>query len=315
MSKKRTEEVKVIAESPKRRPYASKISLILGEGLEYGFDGEACLLIDTNYIVRVRPEKEKINEKGKVLQKLTATIEGFDTAGKAEQMGLKLSLALLWTAVSKKWNLKLDYHTPQPCMVFDRTQSTGGLRITGHGTIHVRSSASKVSELINEVLSKEMEFNPKLLISMELFASARLESTERAKFIGLVSALEPLAVQESYDNEDVDNLISSFISKINEAKTIPENIRSSLIGRASSLSSESISQAIARFVGKYFPENTKIIKSVKEAYDIRSSILHEGTFDADLDEKGKFLEDAIRHIYSQILGLNLLFPVDINKMV
>ncbi len=105
------------------------------------------------------------------------------------------------------------------------------------------------------------------------------------------------------------------LTRINETKTIPENIRNSLTGRARSLSRESISQAIARFAGKYFPENTEIIKSVKEAYDIRSSILHEGTFDADLDEKGKLLEDVIRHIYSQILGLDLLFPVDINKMV
>lgn len=315
MSKKKTEEVKAISESPKRRPYASKISLVLGEGLKFGFDGEVCLLLDTNCIVRVQPEKEKINEKGKVLQKLTATIEGFDTAGKAEQMGLKLSLALLWTAVSKKWNLKLDYHTPRPCMVFDRTQNAGGLRITGHATLHVRSSANKVSELINEVLSKTMEVDLKLLISMELFASARLESTERAKFIGLVSALEPLATQESYDNEEVEKIISSFIYRINETKTIPENIRNSLTGRARSLSRESVSQAVARFVGKYFPENTEIIKFVKEAYDIRSSILHEGTFDADLDEKGKFLEDVIRHIYSQILGLDLLFPADINKMV
>ena len=136
-----------------------------------------------------------------------------------------------------------------------------------------------------------MEFDPKLLISMELFASARLESTERAKFIGLVSALEPLAGQEPYNNEEVDNLISSFISKINDSKTIPEKARNSLTGRVRSLSKESISQAISRFVGIYFPENTEVIKSVKEAYDIRSSILHEGTFDADLDEKGKFLKD------------------------
>lgn len=314
MNKRKAEEIEAIADSPKRRPYASKISLVLGEGLEYGFDGEACLLIDENCIVRIKPENEKISEKGKVLQKLTATIEGFATAGRAEQMGLKLSLALLWTAVSKKWPLKLDYHTPQPCMVFDRTQMRG-LRFSGQASLHVRSSANKVSELINKVLSKEIEFDPKLLISMELFASARLESTERAKFIGLVSALEPLASQKSYGNQEFDTLISSFISQVNQIDSIPENIKNSISGRARSLNSESISQAITRFVGKYFPGNSKIIKSVKEAYDIRSSILHEGTFDADLDEKGKLLEDVIRHIYSKILGLDLLFPVDIEKKV
>ncbi len=99
VSKRKAQEINVIVNSPKRRPYASKISLVLGEGMEYGFDGEACLLTNEAFIVKVKPENEKINEKGKALQKLTATIEGFPTAGKAEQMGLKLSLALLWAAV------------------------------------------------------------------------------------------------------------------------------------------------------------------------------------------------------------------------
>jgi len=58
------------------------------------------------------------------------------------------------------------------------------------------------TELINQVLSKKIDFDPKLLISMELFASARLESTERARFIGLVSSLEPLTAQESYENQE-----------------------------------------------------------------------------------------------------------------
>lgn len=315
MKKRKVEEINVISDSPKRRPYASKIALVLAEGLEYGFDGEACLMLDGDFVVRVKPEDQKINEDGKKLQKLTATIEGFATAGKAEEMGLKLSLALLWTAVSRKWHLKLDYHTPQPCMVFDRTQSLGGLRFSGHASVLLRSSANKVSELINEILSKQIEFDPRLLISMELFTSARLESTERAKFIGLVSSLEPLATPESYGNQEIEILISSFVSQLNGVESLPENIRNSIAGRARSLNSESISQAITRFVQQFFPHNPEVIKIVKEAYDIRSSILHEGTFDADLDEKGNKLEDIIRHIYSQVLQLDLLCPVNIEKTV
>ena len=52
MSKKTNEEIKVISESPKRRPYASKIAVILGGGYEFGFDGEACLLTDEKCKVR-----------------------------------------------------------------------------------------------------------------------------------------------------------------------------------------------------------------------------------------------------------------------
>ena len=42
----------------------------------------------------------------------------------------------------------------------------------------------------------------------------------------------------------------------------------------------------------------------KEAYNIRSSILHEGIFDADLVEKVDLLENILRHIYSQILEID-----------
>ena len=316
MSKKKIEEIKVISENPNRRPYASQIAMILGEGFEFGFDGEACLLTEEKFIVRIFPEKEKKKKDGKKQQKLIATIEGFTTAGQAEQMGLKLSLALLWSAVSKKWPLKLDYHTPQPCMVYDRTRKRGGLRFSGHLSLHVRSDANKVAELIDQILSKKFDVDPNLLISMELFASARLESTERAKFIGLVSSLEPLASQESYNNQEIENLVNEFIHQLNEILSINENVKNSIAGRARMLCNESISQSVIRLVENYIPDNPKVVESIVEAYKIRSNILHYGTFDADLDEKSNELEDIIRYIYGKILELPLLAaPTIFNKLV
>ena len=220
-------------------------------------------------------------------------------------MGLKLSLALLWTAVSTKEYLKFDYHTPQPCMVFDRTNKRNDLHVSCQVSLSLKSNANIITDLINEILSDTKELDPRLLISMELFTSARLESTERAKFIGLVSSLEPLAIQKSYNNQEIEDLIGEFTSKVNRVKSLPKTIRGSIIGRAQGLKKESISQAIVGFVQQFFPQNPDIVCIVKEAYDIRSSILHDGTFDADLDEKGKKIEDIIRHIYSQILMTEL----------
>ena len=311
MGKRKADEIKVISASPTRRPYASQIAIVLGEGHEFGFDGEACLLTDEMSIVRITPSKDKHKQEGKRLQKLVATVEGFANAGKAEQMGLRLSLAVLWSAVSMKCPLKLEYHTPQPCMVYDRSQRKGGLSMTCYGTLHLRSNANKIAELINQVFSKDINVDPKLLISMELFASARLESTERARFIGLVSSLEPLASPISYHNQDIGNVVSNFITQLNSISSIPEHTRNSIAGRARNLCSESVSQAIARFVKTYFPNNPQVVESVKQAYHIRSNILHEGVFDAELDEKSRELEDIIRHIYSGIIGLDLLAPVNL----
>lgn len=321
MSKKKNEEIKVISESPNRRPYASTIAMILGEGLEFGFDGEACLLTEEKCIVRISPEKENIKKDGKKLQKLNATIEGFATAGQAEQMGLKLSLALLWSAVSRKWALKLDYHTPKPCLVYDRTQNRGGLHCVAYGSTHFRDDPKTVTELINQILSKEIDFDPNnlfnnLLVSMELFTSARLESTERTRFVGLVSSLEPLASQESYDNQEIDNLVNKFIDQLSNITSINENIKHSIADRARKLCNESISQSIAKLVKKYIPDNPKVVESVAEAYKIRSYILHHGTFDTDLDEKSNELEDIIRFIYGRILELPLLIaPTNFERLL
>lgn len=305
INKKYIKEIKVISDSTKRRPYASKINFELPDGLDYGFDGECSLLINGSFIIRIIPDTN--NEKNSITkQKHTAIIEGFATAGHAENMGLKLSMALLWAAVSKKWPLKLDYHTPQPCMVFDRTKTGGGgISISCQMSASMKANASSVSGLINEIMSKSMELDPRLLISMELFASARLESTERAKFIGLVSSLEPLAVQKAYENVEIENLVDSFAKQLSQIKTLPEKTIDSIKGRAFSLKKESISQAILRYVQNFFPNQPEILKIVKDAYDIRSSILHNGTFDADLEEKGNSIEDIVRFIYSKILGVDL----------
>lgn len=312
MNKQTFTEICTISNSPKRRPYASKISIILPEGIEYRFDGETSLLLEVPYIVRIKPAKD--TEKGKNTQKLTAIAEGFSTAGEAEQVGLKLSLAIMWSAVSRKWPLRLDYSTPQPCMIFNRTQ-TGGTGMSCSASITMGAGADGVSSLINDVLLKNLPFNPKLLISMELFTSARLESTERAKFIGLVSSLEPLATTTDYNNNDINDLVSTFIQDLSKIDSIPEKTRKSIESRAISLKGESIAQAIVRFVGEFFDEESGAIAIVKEAYNIRSKMLHEGSFDADLDEKSDKLEDVIRHIYSRMLDLPLLFPAEVPQKV
>jgi len=319
MSKKKNEEIKVIFESPNRRPYASKIAMILGEGLEFGFDGEACLLTEEKCIVRISPDKEETKKDGKKLQKLNATIEGFATASQAELMGLKLSLALLWSAVSRKWPVRLDYHTPQPCMVYDRTQNRGGFHCVcvASGSLHLRDDPNKtIAKLINQILSKKIDVDPNLLISMELFTSARLETTERTRFVGLVSSLEPLASQESYKNREIDDLVRKFIDQLSKITSINKNIKNSITGRARELCKESISQSIVKLVEKYIPDNPEVVKSVTEAYKIRSDILHDGTSDTDLDEKSNELEDIIRYIYGKILELPLLVvPTNFERLL
>jgi len=161
--------------------------------------------------------------------------------------------------------------------------------------------------LVNEVLLKEMDPDPRLLVSMELFASSMLESTERARFISLISSLEPLASQEPYDNQEVGRMISELIGRIAQID-LPTNTRESIATRARDLTRESISQSIVRLVGNHIPESHNATTAVKEAYGIRSKILHQGSCDVDLTEKSRQLAEIIRCLYSRILQLQLLVP-------
>jgi hypothetical protein len=307
MSKKKPEPRQIIDESPNRHPYGAKVGIILDKGYELPFQGEACLLVDDKSIVRILPSQDVSQLGSEKPQKLDVYVEGFATAGEAEQKGLKLSLALLWAAISRKHPLRLDYHTPRPCMVYDRTQESGsGCMVTASFTVVMDSS--RMVQLVKEIFSANIDVvDEKLLVSMELFASARLETTERARFVGLVSSLEPLAQQEAYDNPELKQLVESFVEQL-KTTSIPEDIKSSLRGRINGLKQESVSRAIRRLVKEHFPENLDAVSTVEEAYDIRSKILHEGAFDADLAQKSNEIEDIIRQIYSRILKFELLVP-------
>jgi len=307
MSKKKPEPRQIIDESPNRRPYGAKVGIILDVGDELGFNDEACLLVDDDKsIVRISPLQDESQLGRQQPQKLDVYVEGFATAGEAEQKGLKLSLALLWAAVSRKHPLRLDYHTPRPCMVYDRIQESGSGCMTS-ASLTVAMDSSRMVELVKEIFSANIDVDEKLLVSMELFASARLETTERARFVGLVSSLEPLAQQKAYDNPELKQLVESFVEQL-KTTSIPEDIKSSLNGRINGLKNESITQAIKRLVKENFPENPDAVSTVEEAYKIRSKILHEGAFDADLAQKSNEIEDIIRQIYSCRLNSNLFAP-------
>ncbi len=299
ISKKKPEHRQIIDESPNRRPYGAKVGIILDKEYELRFQGEACLLVDDKSIVRILPSTKNP-------QKFDVYLEGFATACEAEQNGLKLSLALLWAAISRKYPLRLDYHTPRPCMVYDRTQGSGsGCMISASLTVDM--NISKMVELVNQIFSANIDVDEKLLVSMELFASARLETTERARFVGLVSSLEPLAQSEAYGNPELEKLVDNFVNQLNNT-SIPDNIKQSLKDRIGYLKKESISQAIQRIVQESIPanENEEAVSIIKEAYKIRSKILHEGARYTDLDQKSNEIENIIRQIYSHRLKRDLV---------
>ncbi len=230
-------------------------------------------------------------------------MEGFATVEEAEEKKSKLLLALLWAAISRKHPLLLDYQTS---LIYDRTQHGGTIGGVS-AQLHVNMSSSRLVDLVNQIFSDDnIEVDEKLLVSMELFTSAKLETTDRAKFVGLVSSLEPLAQSEAYGNPELEKLVDNFVKQLTDT-SIPDKIKRSVEGRIRDLKKESISQAIQRIVQESIPanENEKAVSIIKDAYNIRSTILHEGSTDADVEQKSNEIENIIRQIYSHRLKRNL----------
>lgn len=209
MNKKRSDNRLIIHDSTNQLPYGVQVAVILDETDNFDFAGVASLLLDDKQsIVRVVPCREKIHYNGRISQKLDLYVEGFATVEEAEEKKSKLLLALLWAAISRKHPLLLDYQTS---LIYDRTQHGGTIGGVS-AQLHLKMNSCRLVELVNEIFSDEnIEVEEKLLVSMELFTSARLETSDRAKFVGLVSALEPLAQSEAYGNPELEKLVDNFV--------------------------------------------------------------------------------------------------------
>lgn len=243
----------------------------------------------------------------KHLTSYTANIEGFATAGEAEARGLKLSLALLWSAITRDFTMRLNYHTPLPCVVYDRTQSGGGISLRAYGTVYFPATATDLAELMGEVLTTSIPVDRQLLLSMEIFAAAKLEISDRAKFLGLVSSLEPLAAQANYP-DSVLRLVDGFRAQVrstdlaNVSQEEASRIKTLLDGRLKDLERESIRQALLRTIREVFPGDNDSLKTIDDAYALRSKMLHEGTTGPYLDRKTHAVETILRRLYATRIG-------------
>jgi hypothetical protein len=290
---RKEKEREIIADSPRRRPYGGKLSLLLDRHTQFPAEGECVLLISPEVIIRMVPNN--VSTEAAKQQQWDIFVEGFATAGEAEQAGLKIALGFLWVAVSGRFAARLIYSTPLPCAVYDRTQRKGGI-FSGNVALTVTKSIGNIVDPVNSIISSSLPVDHKLLLATELFASARLETTERTRFIGLVSSLEPLTVQKKYEAKELAAIINSFKDYLQKSH-LDDDLKASITGRIGQLKVESISKAVKRLIKETLPDNPSAVSVIEEAYILRSKILHEGTTDADLEMKSKEVEDVLRQIF------------------
>ncbi len=305
-----------IADEPLRRPWAARVDFLLQADNSFGIDGEICLLERSDVLVQVGPVQDLSLEQYPHLKRYRARVEGFVSPSEAEAAGMLLSLSILWSAISHKYSLRLDYHTPLPTIVYDRTMKIkGGISAIGDFSI-TRQVPPEIGGLLLEELPRSPDQVDRLtLLSMELFVAARLEMSDRSRFISLISALEPLANPQDYP-DSVKNLITELkahvrgVSLEGVSKEHTAKIKNSLEGRISELEHESVRQALLRTVRDLLPADQVALQKIDAAYALRSKILHEGITDPYLDRQIIEVEDIMRRLYAAKIGRELAVPAN-----
>ncbi|PLS80216.1 MAG: hypothetical protein CYG59_09170 [Chloroflexi bacterium] len=288
------------------------MSLILGSNIELELsEDEARLPFADEYTMRIVKEHSNPREQAIFLKRVAIHLEAFPSASEAERAGKLLILSLLWVAASKRVTIAFGRWTGAfPFAIRDRTQSAG-MSMHGELRTHFNVKPEEFSSVASEAYGLGKDVEPNVLTSMEFYASARMEVTERARFIGLMTALEALAMQRDYGDE-IATLLANLASQLELAPALAgaekASLRSSLSSRVKQLRQESVRQAIIRTLKQYVADKD-IARFVDEAYGVRSKILHEGLKVAELHALTYRLEDIMRQIYAAILGLPLARPI------
>lgn len=132
-----------------------------------------------------------------------------------------------------------------------------------------------------EEFKKAYELNPtdKQSLALELYNTSHFESSLRARFLTLVTAVECLCIQD----EQPDPVVKYVETLIEQAKksgieAVQEN---SFLGRLGALKIESISKSCRRLVEKHL--DVGAVDLFQECYDIRSDLSHDGKCQEGVD--------------------------------
>jgi hypothetical protein len=292
----------ITSRNPKR-PYGAQVTFQLLNSEHIGELENVVILFESEEIATIRPGRSASWEGGK---RYNIVLEGFATAAEAEFAGLRLAQALLLLATNLDFGLRLNYHAHEPAEVFQRFASEGDTT-WGEG-VAGRSQSVVLAELVTAYINTLLDRS--LLLSLELYCTAQMEMNERARFLTVVSALEPLAKQHGLGPE-VCQFVDHTLASLAGTKEISENLRESLAGRLHQLREESVRQALFRLCQSWFPGKTDVRKRLDRAYALRSELLHEGKLgdpDTDLLTETSYISKILRTIYAQASGRALQIP-------
>lgn len=289
-------------------PFAVQIALTLGSNIDLDLSESMVRLpFSTNLTLTITREHTDQREDANFIKRITVLLEAFPSISEAERAGKLLAVSLLWVATSKRVTIDFEkWADDLPFAIRNRNESAGA-SMRADGRVHFNLKPEDFCLTAEKTYGLQPDLPPAAFTSMNFYASARLENSDRARFIGLMIALEALSVQRVYDDEIkavIDELASQLKTSPALAGDKMNSVRCSLYESAKNLCRESVRQAILRTVQQYV-NNKDTVKFVDRAYRVRSKILHEGMRADEISSLTHQLEGVLREIYSAMLSLPL----------
>jgi hypothetical protein len=181
---------------------------------------------------------------------------------------------------------------------------------TGRASVVLGLTMDTFSEPLMEALSfkrlRDVIQDHKLKLAIELFAAHRFELGENAQFITLVSALESLLPRKSISKASIHALdrakasVKEMRDALNNPKSVEWNEITHLLSRIGNLKYESIGITLRNFVLSVISRQPElgdpghISSKLKNAYSIRSKLLHDGHYDTQaIGESLSFLRQFV----------------------
>lgn len=233
-----------------------------------------------------------------------ATLLAFRTRTEAESAGNALHRALLWTSVARNFPVMIEPYGVDDFELYDRSRSEGA-SVIGVGVSHWTSEV--LASEIEKALTSNLPWSDALQLSMELLVGSRLEASERARFVVAVSAIEPLL--GAHDSPPlVRNWVGIALASLEQVPiSTPDEqkLMSDLRARIGLSARESRKAAVKRVVSSVLPEKGDEIEFAVRAYDLRSSIVHEGAKPQGLFSDYERFCVIMRRIYAERLKLPL----------
>jgi len=290
-------------------PYAVSVPLRLGDNVELVMDEvTVCVPFTDDCIIRIVQEHSTPREQANAIKRVSIDLEAFSSASEAERAGKLFVLSLLWVAASRRITLAFEQWTGEfPFAVRDRRRSRG-ISVRGEGRTYRKVAPDEFATIAARAYTCGANVNSNTLVSMEFYAAARMEPTDRGRFISLMIALEALSSQIDY-GPGVAKCLAELESSLEHCSELQgeghRQLRGLLSQRLKNLRRESVRHAIIRLLqGCGFDQEE--IRVVDDAYEVRSKILHEGFRAPQLGDLTNRLESIMRRLYSTHLSLPLV---------